>query len=108
MDFRKMIRILCLLACVFLSVPVFADDMQNDLLYQPNRQKPEETSQKKMLPPPPRVGPGRAGVLNQEDSPYEYRIGVRDLLEIQVFQVEELNHTSRVNTRGHISMPLIG
>ncbi len=103
-----MVRILYFLACVLISFPVFADNMQNDLLYHADREKPEETSQKKMLPPPPRVGPGRAGVLNQEDSPYEYRIGVRDLLEIQVFQVDELNHTSRVNTRGHISMPLIG
>lgn len=42
------------------------------------------------------------------DTMYEYRIGSRDLLEIEVFQVEELNHKTRVTSRGDISFPLIG
>lgn len=38
----------------------------------------------------------------------EYRIGPQDLLEVNVFQVAELNRTVRVNTSGDISLPLIG
>ena len=38
----------------------------------------------------------------------DYRIGVHDLLEITVFQAEELSRKVRVNTRGQLSMPLIG
>jgi len=38
----------------------------------------------------------------------EYRIGPSDLLEISVFQVKELDRTVRVNSRGLISLPLLG
>ena len=38
----------------------------------------------------------------------DYRIGPQDLLELQVFGVEALNRTVRVNSRGYISLPLIG
>jgi len=38
----------------------------------------------------------------------DYKIGVNDLLEIDVFGVSELKRIVRVNTTGHISMPLIG
>jgi polysaccharide export outer membrane protein len=39
---------------------------------------------------------------------YDYRIGAEDLLEIQVFGVEQLTRTVRVNAQGLISLPLIG
>jgi len=38
----------------------------------------------------------------------EYRIGVRDLVEVKVFQASELNDVSRVDSRGYISLPLLG
>lgn len=38
----------------------------------------------------------------------DYRIGPLDLLEVTVFQVEDLNRTVRVNTSGKISLPLVG
>ncbi|WP_374605578.1 polysaccharide biosynthesis/export family protein [Arenimonas sp.] len=38
----------------------------------------------------------------------EYRVGAQDLLEISVFQVEELNRTVRVNSNGQITLPLVG
>lgn len=38
----------------------------------------------------------------------EYRVGAQDLLEISVFQVNELNRTVRVNSNGQISLPLVG
>ena len=38
----------------------------------------------------------------------DYRIGSQDLLELQVFGIEALNRTVRVNSRGFISLPLVG
>jgi polysaccharide export outer membrane protein len=38
----------------------------------------------------------------------DYRIGPHDLLDISVFQVPDLSRTVRVNSRGLISLPLIG
>lgn len=38
----------------------------------------------------------------------DYRIGPLDLLEITVFQVEDLSRRVRVNSSGQISLPLIG
>lgn len=38
----------------------------------------------------------------------DYRIGVGDLIEIQVFDVEELNRRVRVRPTGDISLPLVG
>ncbi|MEO5694269.1 MAG: polysaccharide biosynthesis/export family protein [Usitatibacter sp.] len=38
----------------------------------------------------------------------DYRIGPEDLIEIQVFGVEQLTRTVRVNSRGQVSLPLVG
>ena len=38
----------------------------------------------------------------------DYRIGPLDLLEVSVFQVEDLHREVRVNSTGYISLPLIG
>lgn len=38
----------------------------------------------------------------------EYRIGAKDLLEIKVFGIDELNQTVRVSEEGKISLPLLG
>ena len=38
----------------------------------------------------------------------DYRIGAEDLIEIQVFGVDQLTRTVRVNSRGLISLPLVG
>jgi polysaccharide biosynthesis/export protein len=46
--------------------------------------------------------------LTLADSRTDYRIGRQDLLEIKVFDVEELNQTVRVSDDGSISMPLLG
>ncbi len=48
-------------------------------------------------------------VLSKQNADsYEYRIGAYDVLEIEVFQVEELARKARVNSRGRVSVPLIG
>ena len=47
--------------------------------------------------------------LDQQDpGSYEYRIGPMDVIEVQVFQAEELSREARVNTQGYVSLPLIG
>jgi polysaccharide export outer membrane protein len=38
----------------------------------------------------------------------DYRVGPRDVLEVEVFGVEELTRTLRVSEGGEISMPLVG
>jgi len=49
---------------------------------------------------------GLSTKIDEED--LTYRLGSRDLLKIEIYQVEELNHLARINTEGYISMPLIG
>lgn len=52
------------------------------------------------------------GAIPQGASPQgmvrDYRIGPDDLIEVQVFGVDQLTRTVRVNARGLISLPLIG
>ncbi len=55
-------------------------------------------------PDAPRVGPPPGGQLVAED----YRIGAQDLIEIQVFGIDDLKREVRVNSRGIVSLPLIG
>jgi len=43
-----------------------------------------------------------------KDAEDEYKIGVQDLLEITVYGQPELSRTVQVNSRGRISLPLIG
>ena len=52
------------------------------------------------------VAPPHPGV--PRSTARDYRIGEDDLLEIQVFGVEQLSRTVRVNARGLISLPLVG
>jgi polysaccharide export outer membrane protein len=50
-----------------------------------------------------------ASALSAEgDTARGYRIGPEDLLEVSVFEVEELNKTVRVSSQGNISLPLLG
>jgi polysaccharide export outer membrane protein len=47
--------------------------------------------------------------INQNVDPNaDYIIGSDDLLEIEVYQAEELKRTTRVSSKGYIGMPLIG
>src|SRR5258708_26583413 len=59
----------------------------------------QETAANAPRPPMPAL----ARVASLKD----YRIGSEDLLEIQVFGVEQLSPTVRVNSNGMISLPLI-
>ena len=57
-----------------------------------------------LAPNAPRTTPVPAGQVAADD----YRIGPQDLLEIQVYGIENLKREVRVNARGAISLPLIG
>ncbi|OQX53703.1 MAG: hypothetical protein B5M54_06380 [Candidatus Aminicenantes bacterium 4484_214] len=48
------------------------------------------------------------GGYNQERISLEYRIGPKDLLEISVFGLDDLNTTVRVSEEGKITLPLLG
>ena len=47
-------------------------------------------------------------VFPQEKTTLEYKIGPKDLLEISVFGLDELNRTVRVSEDGIITLPLVG
>lgn len=49
--------------------------------------------------------PAAGGVVEEEA---EYRIGSQDLLDISVYGQAELTRTVRVNSRGKISLPMVG
>src|ERR1043166_10311209 len=49
-----------------------------------------------------------SGPSNTPTSGGDYRIGQDDLVEISIFEVPDLNTTSRVTASGSISMPLLG
>ena len=52
--------------------------------------------------------PAAMAVMPVALSVRDYRIGAEDLLDIQVFGVDQLSRTVRVNSRGLVSLPLIG
>lgn len=52
--------------------------------------------------------PATAETLMPSSVPIDYKIGPNDLLDIDVFGVSELKRQVRVNSSGHVSMPLIG
>ncbi len=64
----------------------------------------------KMVSVQPAASTGMApAAMNQPArEQYIYRIGPHDLLAIEVFGVEELSRKVRVNSKGQITLPLIG
>jgi len=47
-------------------------------------------------------------LYSQETKGTDYKIGPKDLLEISVFGLDELNQTERVSEEGKITLPLLG
>jgi len=62
------------------------------------------------------MGPNEISALNEKilsqaqmsSEPGEILIGAGDLLQVSVFEAKELDKTVRVNSRGFISLPLVG
>jgi len=53
-------------------------------------------------------GGSNAGQPSPAEGESDYKVGRQDLLEIRVFDLEELNQTVRVSPDGSISLPLLG
>jgi polysaccharide biosynthesis/export protein len=53
-------------------------------------------------------GAARTAALQRPSATRDYHIGAEDLLEVQVFGVDQLSRTVRVNSVGLVSLPLIG
>ncbi|WP_374383737.1 polysaccharide biosynthesis/export family protein [Thermomonas sp.] len=61
-----------------------------------------------MLPAASLPAPDSTTASGAYEGASDYRIGAQDLLNISVFGVEELTRDVRVNSNGHISLPLVG
>lgn len=100
MSSPAVLPLLLALALAASSAPAKAADDRED----------ETTSKEKplILEAHPVAGavPPPASFLDPERS--DYRIGRQDLLEIEVFDVDELDQTVRVGDDGSITMPLLG
>jgi len=70
---------------------------------RPHDAQPVATGGTRSMPPPDSIN-----AEGEYKAASEYRIGANDLLEISVFQVQELARTVRVNSQGQISLPLVG
>lgn len=69
----------------------------------PAQEEPREPVRLEAIPVP---GPGPEPFFRRGGS--DYRIGRQDLLEIRVFDLEQLDQTVRVSDDGSISLPLLG
>lgn len=54
------------------------------------------------------LGLAAAVVAQSQDASTEYRVGPKDLLEIRVFEIPELNLDRRVTDSGAIELPMLG
>ena len=55
-----------------------------------------------------KASPTRVFAVPRDANVADYVIGAHDLLEISVFELDQLNRTVRVNTEGSITLPLLG
>lgn len=88
---QKKVTVITALMCVFCCLPALG---QSSLALQASKMQPAATG---ALP----SAESLAAVQN-------YKITANDLLEIEVFGVEDLKRTVRVNTAGGITIPLVG
>jgi polysaccharide export outer membrane protein len=89
-----------LLCCAAVAVwpPVRADETEGEALDEPLVLEAHPVTPDLSATTEPLFQPNRT----------DYRIGRQDLLEIEVFDVEELDQTVRVGDDGSITMPLLG
>lgn len=90
---------LCMLCCVH-AMPVAAQQAPNAVPVQANQAGPAAAQSPKATP---------AGLpANATPADPDYKLTPNDLIEVEVFGVSELKRTVRVNSTGHIALPLIG
>ena len=99
-QFKRFARVCIPLICAALSAcadgPAGMDTGSQSASYIQENQY-EDMQIVDSLPPPPNTNQGKNEL-----------IAVNDLLEIDVFQVDELDRTTEVDSNGRISLPLIG
>src|SRR5262245_12034116 len=107
----SMLRVLGLSLAVLLLLPAatLADDAAPPAsppapVPAPVPEEPETVLE--AVPAPPDAVPLEGSVLLRGGS--DYRIGRQDLLEIRVFDLDQLNQTVRVADDGSITLPLLG
>jgi polysaccharide export outer membrane protein len=88
-----------LLLCLAFGLAACASDNMRDV--REGRAKMVTTMED--LPPP-----DSSSIEGVYQGQPDYRVGPQDQLEIAVYQLPELSRTVRVNTRGYISLPLVG
>jgi len=71
---------------------------------QPKNETIVDPLQNAVIPNPVNLG----GAPNLATQDRAYRVGPLDVIEVEVFLVEELNHEARIDANGNISLPLIG
>jgi polysaccharide export outer membrane protein len=101
---RSLLHTLALAAFAFAAHPAWPDDATDTgLRLSQSISAPDAARGAAVVAQAP-VAAEPVLALNASD----YRIGSEDLLEIQVFGVDQLARTVRVNTFGNISLPVIG
>ncbi len=92
-------------ACTIFAIPVYAQEAAKPTLKLSDELSPARRAEgptiASVAPRPMSAGPIKVATK-------DYRIGPEDLIEIQVFGVDQLTRTVRVNSRGLISLPLVG
>ena len=92
--------------CLFATAGIAAADparlslRMSDELSLPREAQPREAQARTQV--------ANAAAVAPRAMTRDYRIGPDDLIEVQVFGVDQLTRTVRVNGRGMISLPLIG
>lgn len=101
------------LLCAVFCLPVIGQTTTADVSTATTSYKPIDlaTVTNTQALQPVNVQPVRAGVLPQSAGGIlipNYKIAASDLLDIEVFGVEDLKRTVRVNSAGYITIPLVG
>jgi polysaccharide export outer membrane protein len=90
---------LCILCCVH-AMPATAQAPKQAVPVQANQVAPAGAQTSKATPD------GLSANATPADP--DYKLTPNDLIEVEVFGVSELKRTVRVNSTGHIALPLIG
>jgi polysaccharide export outer membrane protein len=116
MELRRFAALAGISACLLLSVELRADEGLK-LSHSLSEVPAAEAAAAKTVTVPATVFPNTNAPVTTvpaansraiQPRVAEYRIGTEDLIEVQVFGVDQLTRTVRVDSRGIVSLPLIG
>jgi len=106
MDYYKAIAVaLLLISGISFASPFPDDDEYESSLYE-SKTKSRQTVQQ--VPVESEVTEFKSLPSSLKVKDEEYRLGVGDLVSVKVFQVDELDHKTHVNSAGNVTLPLIG